>query len=169
MAGLLNAVLLLRDLSFEPIASSSSKVVTRHSFKSNQVHRLSEIMKWLCLSESSIDKLGLGMGMIFCKKRTHVFCFELIILFCLAVPSWFALENFMRDKERTFGDVSSHEKALSYCPPSLLNNSLSCSCSFTQAKAEIHFEVCISVFLFLNLLSFLCTYTKLSVTERENN
>lgn len=67
MAGLLNAVLLLRDLSFEPIAGSSSKVVTWHGFifKSNQVHRLSEIMKWLCLSESSIDKPGLGMGMIF--------------------------------------------------------------------------------------------------------
>jgi len=50
-----------------------------------------------------------------------MFYFELVILICLGVSPRFALKNLTRDRERRFLDILSHEKAFSYCPPSLLN------------------------------------------------
>lgn len=50
-----------------------------------------------------------------------MFCSELVILICLGVSSWFALKTLWGTERDFWGDVLSHEKALSYCPPSLLN------------------------------------------------
>lgn len=46
-------------------------------FKSNWGHRHRKIIKWLCFSESNINKLGLGMTMIFLLKKHACFVLNL--------------------------------------------------------------------------------------------
>lgn len=118
--------------------------------------------------KATLISLALVLGRSPFKKSTCVFSFELVILIYLRISSWFTLRNLTRHKERPFGDVLSHEKALSYCPPSLLSKRPVMLLLIRSGQSWNSFWS--SYFRIFLLESIeLAVYKHKTVIERENN
>lgn len=102
---------------------SEEKLLAPGLFKSSQVCRiqLEHSERDCACQKAALINLDLVTGRHYLRRTLTCFCFELVILICLGAFSSFVFKKLTRDKQRPFWDVLSHKKALSYCPPSLLN------------------------------------------------